>query len=462
MRSVSGVGRVAALAAVILAVALVAIVLFGGGGGYSVTATFVNAGQLVNGNNVVVAGVPAGSVEKIQITDDGRARITFTVDDRYAPLRRGTRATIKQASQSGIANRYIELSMPPGERENRAEIDDGGEIPADETSTAVDLDQLFNTLDPETRKALQDFFKGSAQQYAANSEEANEGLRYLSPALSTSRRFFEELNRDTVVLERFLVDSSRLVTAVAERSDDLTNLITNLNPTTAAIGSEKLALAEAIGRFPGFMRRANTTFVNLRATLDDLDPLVTASRPVARKLDPFLDELRPLARDARPTVRDLSEILRTRGPDNDLIDLTRTLAPLADVAVETAERNGEQREGAFQETARATRESAPIISFGRPYTPDLFGWFDDFSTPGVYDALGGVLRFQVVMSAFSQQGDLIPLLDRAEIFEQVADTREVRRCPGGAEAAAPDNSNVYSQEEQERLECDESHRAVDG
>ena len=97
MRSVSGVGRVAALAAVILAVALVAIVLFGGGGGYSVTATFVNAGQMVNGNHVVVAGVPAGSVEKIQITDDGRARITFTVDDRYAPLRRGTRATIKQA-----------------------------------------------------------------------------------------------------------------------------------------------------------------------------------------------------------------------------------------------------------------------------------------------------------------------------------------------------------------------------
>ena len=36
-----------------------------------------------------------------------------------------------------------------------------------------------------------------------------------------------------------------------------------------------------------------------------------------------------------------------------------------------------------------TKDSAPIVGFGRPYTPDLFGWFDDFSNTGGYDALGG-------------------------------------------------------------------------
>jgi hypothetical protein len=51
MRSVSGVGRVAALGAVIAAVALVAIVLFGrASDAYTVKATFANAGQLVKGN----------------------------------------------------------------------------------------------------------------------------------------------------------------------------------------------------------------------------------------------------------------------------------------------------------------------------------------------------------------------------------------------------------------------------
>ena len=69
------------------------------------------------------------------------------------------------------------------------------------------------------------------------------------------------------------------------------------------------------------MRRSNTTFVNLRAALDDVDPLVDASKPVAQKLQPFLDELRPLASDARPTIRDLSNVVRSEGADNDLLDL---------------------------------------------------------------------------------------------------------------------------------------------
>ena len=104
------------------------------------------------------------------------------------------------------------------------------------------------------------------------------------------------------MLERFLVDSSRLVTALAERRDDLSGLIANLNGTTRALGNQKAALAESIERLPPFMRRANTTFVNLRAALDDVDPLVDAAKPVAELLDPFLEEARGFAADAEPTV----------------------------------------------------------------------------------------------------------------------------------------------------------------
>ena len=61
------------------------------------------------------------------------------------------------------------------------------------------------------------------------------------------------------------------------------------------------------------MRRSNTTFVNLRALLDDLDPLVAESKPVAKKLSPFLADLRgsPATR-GRPS-RDLSGIVRRPG-----------------------------------------------------------------------------------------------------------------------------------------------------
>jgi phospholipid/cholesterol/gamma-HCH transport system substrate-binding protein len=175
MRSVSGVGRVAALGAVIAAVALVAIVLFGSGGdSYKVTATFANGGQLVKGNPVQVGGVPVGSVDKISITDDGQADVEMSIKEDHKPLRVGTQATIRQFSQSGIANRYIDLKMPP----NGAEaIDDGGEINSDQTTTAVDLDELFNTLDPETRKSLQAFFKNQAAQFRDRGEQANVGFQ---------------------------------------------------------------------------------------------------------------------------------------------------------------------------------------------------------------------------------------------------------------------------------------------
>ena len=61
------------------------------------------------------------------------------------------------------------------------------------------------------------------------------------------------------------------------------------------------------------MRRANTTFVNLRAALDDVDPLVDASKPAVRRLGPFLDEARLFARDGEPTFRDLSRTIRRSG-----------------------------------------------------------------------------------------------------------------------------------------------------
>ena len=120
MRSLSAIGRVAAVGALIAAMVLVALILFGGGGGggYKVKARFLNAGQLVKGNPVQVGGVPVGSVKGIKITDDGHAEIELSIDGDHAPLRRGTRAEIRQFSQSGLANRYVDLKLPPDTDDN--------------------------------------------------------------------------------------------------------------------------------------------------------------------------------------------------------------------------------------------------------------------------------------------------------------------------------------------------------
>ena len=467
MRSVSVAGRVAAIGAVVVAVVIVAILLFAGGGGYTLKARFQNAGQLVKGNLVQIGGTPAGTVSGIKITPEGQAEVEMSVDDGYKPLPQGTQAVIRQASLSGIANRYVDLQLPPGNHKTGKEqtLPDGGLIPITSTTTSVDLDQLFNTLDPPTRNAVKAFFTNAAAQFKGKTAQQRELFRYLNPALSTSSRLFGELNRDSPLLSRFLNDSSTLVTALAEKRNELAALIGNANATFRALGSQRLALEEAIARLPDFMRQANTTFVNLRAALNDVDPLVNASKPVALKLQPFLRQLRPLARDARPTIHDLADVVLKPGKDNDLLNLEQSFPALASSALDTKVRKPNfgggpksvgSVKGAFPETTKALTASAPVVAFGRPYTVDLMGWFDDFSTSGPVDAEGGFSRAQVVFNLFDFTGNtptLIPLGQRGENFSQTARTGQFRKCAGTAEEPAPDKSNVWSAQDMQKMDC---------
>ena len=436
--------RALAAGLVLLAVLAVAILLFRGDGGYRVTAEFVNAGQLVKGNEVKAGGVAVGSVKDITVSQSGTAEVTLAItDDDYEPLRRGTRVMIKQGSLSGIANRYVDLHLGPA---NGDEIDDGGVIGTDQTATAVELDQIFDLFDERTRTGLQDFFKGSGEMIRRRGKELRRGVHYLNPALSTGSRLFQELTRDDALLERFLVDSGSLVNALADRRQDLTGVVGNLNATFGALGRQQDALAESVERLPPFMRRANTTFVNLRSALDDVDPFVDASKPAVKRLGPFLDQARLFVRDGEPTIRDLSRTITRTGPNNDLIELIKSFPPLAQVAMDDKRVNGADRRGAFPETTDALNAAAPTIAFGRPYTPDFVGWMDDFSTTGGYDANGGFSRAWINFSEI--------------LFGAGPKVKQFRRCPGANELPAADGSNVFSAQEAQALDCDPNQRSV--
>src|SRR4051812_6953587 len=97
----SPLGRAAAAGALLLAVAFVTWLFFGGATDpYEVKARFANAGQLVKGNPVQSGGVPIGSVAKVAITPEGQADVTLKIKRSRAPLYRGTLATIRQFSLS--------------------------------------------------------------------------------------------------------------------------------------------------------------------------------------------------------------------------------------------------------------------------------------------------------------------------------------------------------------------------
>ena len=439
------IGRLAAIAAVVIVAVAVAVVLLSAGGkNYEVNALFQNASQVVKGGLVQVAGRPVGKVKDITLTDDGQAKLKLQIDDDYAPLRLGTTATVRQSSLSSIANRYIDLRLAPA---NRPKIPSGGTLDQSHTTTAVDLDQIFNVFGPRERKALSGVIRGFGETYAGRGRQANRGFLYLNPSLAATSRLFSELTYDKPTLRRFVNQSADLVRDIDERRDDLAGLITNLDATTGAINRQHDALAEAISRLPDFMRRADTTFVNLRATLNDLDPLVNESKPVAKKLRPFLAELRPLARDARPTLRDLSRLVRRPGARNDLIDLTRSNVPVRDIAIGPVQANGKEREGAFPASTKALRGATPELAFARPYAPDLTAWFDDYSNSGIYDALGGVGRVALNVNLFTIVNGLpntiIPPDQRAQVFGQTATLNYRDRCPGSSERDPGDGSTPY-------------------
>ena len=426
----------------------IVIILFSGGSGYTVNAIFSDAGQLVSGDQVEVGGNSVGTVSNITLTKHGQADLTLSLSN-FTPLHEGTHATIRQASLSGIANRYVDLDLGPS---NAPVIPSGGVIPTSATTQIVDLDEIFNTLNAQTRKGLQNVFQGSASQYAGRGQQTQLAWEYLNPAIATSSELFAELNRDTSKFTRFIVTSSNLVTDLAQRQGDLSGLISHLSTTFSALASQQVALGQSVQRLPPFMRLTNTTFVNLRNALVDLNGLINASRPVAPKLQKLLVQLRPLAVDAVPTIRDLANVISRPGANNDLIELNQLAVPLAQATVAgqfgqpLVNADGARRPGAFTESTPALNQSVPELAVARPYAADLTGWFEGYSHPGVYDANGAASRIALVVGLGSIQNGVLNILGssplsnlltnpsgRAAFASSVLTTGQGDRCPGSME-----------------------------
>lgn len=449
MRAKAAVGSVAAL----VAVGAVAAALLVNAESYEVTARFSDAGQLITGSPVQVGGQSVGKVTAIELTEDGQADVTLELDDTHSPLPEGTRASVRQLSLSGLANKFVDLEIAPG---GESDIPDGGRIGDDRTSGRIDVDQVFAMLDGETRADLKRFLAGQAAATRGRAKALERGLRYLNPALSVSSKLFAEATRDAPLLRRTLVDSARVVTALGTRRDELALLVREGRDTVRALATEKLALRESVRRLPPFMRGANSAFVNLRAALGDVDPLLDAAIPVARRLRPVMAEARPFAAAAVPSLRDLRLAIRRSGDANDLIDLMRGFPPLADIATLTRQRTltpgGRPVDvgkvpGAFAQVVDALAAATPTVGEMRPYTSDLLATMDDYvASPKGYDALGKTDRAFASVRESIDGGPVFPF--------------QYHRCPGGAEERAPDGSNVLDESERERLECSESERAL--
>jgi phospholipid/cholesterol/gamma-HCH transport system substrate-binding protein len=422
--------RIAVIGALAVAVIVLAVVLFGGGGGHKYTLVFQNAGQLVPDNQVLIGGSPVGTVENIELSDNNLAEVNIEVSQE---LHEGTTATIRATSLSGVANHYVSISPGPNSSPALAE---GAELGLSSTTTPVDIDQLFNTFPPAVRKGLSDFIQGNAEIYSGRGAEANESYKYFGPALNRAGAFAGELNSDQRLFEKFVVSSSKLTTAIAGRGEQLSSAISHANTAFNSIASQNVALDQSLQRLPPVLRQSNTTFVNLRAALDDLDPLVETAKPATKNLAPFLAELRPVVSKFIPVIHNLRLTVSRPGKANDAGELLATLPAVQELA-----------SNAFPHSEAAIAAFQPNLNFIRSYTPDLFNAVGKVGQiTGYYDGNGHYARVALAaQNLFKDEAGTLKPITKGQQYEAFGSSAPVRRrCPGGATQSAADGSNPFT------------------
>jgi phospholipid/cholesterol/gamma-HCH transport system substrate-binding protein len=422
--------RIAAIAALAVVVIVLAVVFFSGGGGHKYKLIFQNAGQLVPDNQVLVGGSPVGKVESIELTDDNLAAVNVEVEQE---LHEGTTATIRATSLSGVANHYVSIS--PGPNSSPA-LDEGAELGLSSTTTPVDIDQFFNTFPPKVRQGLANFIKGNAEIYSGQGKNANDAYKYFGTALNRTGAFARELNADQRLLSRFIVSSARLTTAVAGRGEQLSSAVGNATTAFNSIASQNESFDATLRELPPVLRQSNTTFVNLRAALDDLEPLVETAKPATKELAPFLAELRPVFQKLVPFTHNLRLVVSRPGKGNDAADLLATLPKVEQLA-----------SNAFPHSEQAIEGFQPNLNFIRAYTPDLFNAIGKLGqVSGYYDGNGHYVRAvtagQNLFKYNAGSSELEPI-KKSEQFAPFENVHTHRRCPGGATQPAADGSSPW-------------------
>lgn len=399
---------------------------------YAIHARFENAGQLVDGGDVQVAGRHVGSISAINVTPNGLADVTLKIDDgKLTPLHVGTRAVIRAIGQAGVANRYIDLTPGPS---SAATLVKGAILPTTQTAGIVDLDALLDSLDAPARRDVREFAAASGKLLDSTNATAINGVIRQAPAtLSELNALLADANADRGRFAELIRTAADVSRVIAQRRDDLTAAIDGTAQTFTALAAQREPLRRVLHRSPAFLAQVSRT---LRQTADTVE----ATRPVLRDVPAAARAARPLLQLTTSTLNRLTPALaRLHGDTQPLVDALQAIPPLVK-PVSSLSRSSAAVARLSNTALRATREYAGDI------TPALTGGLLAQATQN-YDTTGHYLRATVQVSPQAAiTGPLASLFPEllslpGPLFGQRDHQRQ--RCPGSAAPPAPDGSNPW-------------------
>ena len=277
------------------------------------TAQAVVAGQ---GQTIRVSGVRIGDIGGVEL-QDGRAIVSMEIDREYEDMVH-TDATALLRPKTGLKDMFIDLE--PG-TDGAPVAEEGWTIPVQATLPDVNPDEIFSTLDADTRDYLKLLISDAGRGLDGNAV----GLRELFKRFEPTHRDLARVNGAIATrrqnLRRLISSLNQLNAELARKDDDLAGLVDSSASVLRAFASEERnvsaavaelpatlqATTEALGRVEGFAELLGPTTEKLRPAARALDPANDALRPFAAATAPLLrEDIRPLVREARPLVRDLA------------------------------------------------------------------------------------------------------------------------------------------------------------
>jgi phospholipid/cholesterol/gamma-HCH transport system substrate-binding protein len=263
------------------------------GGGDTYYAAFTEAGGLKANDEVRIAGVRVGKVEKVELAGD-HVKVTFRVktDSDFGSQ---THAAIKVKTLLGA----MFLALEPA---GKGQLDDGSEIPVERTSSPFDVVEAFSGL-AET--------------------SADIDTDQLAASLTT----LADLTRNTPDEFRAALGGvSALSRTIASRDDQINTLLQNLDRVTTVLDERDEDII-------GLMRDSDVLFRALVARREAVHDLLVSTSTLSRELTLLVKQTR---QDLRPALLKLEEVVDVLNKNEDNLDNSlRLMAPFYRVFANT-------------------------------------------------------------------------------------------------------------------------------